>query len=169
MSVDLSINVGTRLGVRSEDLSAEAAEEVARLLDEVRIEVREYILVVWPVDTAASLQEWELRVSGLWLILRNPVDYVEYVHRSGETVLVWTEIQARSEELVTDALPAMQTAIAAAPPPPQQVALPIFGATDLLTSILFAAKRAAIARVPMLTRDALRAGILNRRPRPLGR
>lgn len=168
MSVDLSINVGTRLGVRSEDLSAEAAEEVARLLDEVRIEAREYILVVWPVDTAASLQEWELRVSGLWLILRNPVDYVEYVHRSGEKVLVWTEIQARSEELVVAALPVMEAAIAAAPAPAQQT-LPIFGATDLLTSILFAAKRAAIARVPMLTRDALRAGILNRRPRPLGR
>ena len=103
--VDITIDLGERLGVDDADLDAEAREALAPILQEMIRAWREALVVNWPVDTGRSQQSWSNRWEGLVWVLRNPVEYAEYVHNAGETVPVWEFLEARSEELVADALP----------------------------------------------------------------
>lgn len=158
MAVDVSINVGARLGSAASIIGDAAAGAVNERLRDLARQVREYLLTVWPVLTAASLQEWEIRASGLWLIVRNPLDYAEYVHRAGETVEVWTEVRDYADELVEAALPELRALVAAIPSLPLPAPVAQTQAEDI-TSILFRAKADAVKRVRMLERDRIRFGI----------
>lgn len=166
MAVDVSIDVGARLGAATSIIGDAARDAVRDRLRRIALELREYLLDVWPVLTAASLQEWEIRASGMWLIVRNPLDYAEYVHRAGETVEVWTEIRDRADELVDAALPELRDLVASMPSLP--LASPVIQprGTDL-TTLLYDAKRRAIQAVNMLERDRIRARLSpeGRRPR----
>jgi hypothetical protein len=112
--VDISIDLGERLGVDDADLDAEAREALAPILQEMVRVWREDLLSTWPVDTGRSQASWVDRWEGLVWVLRNPVEYAEYVHNAGETVPVWEFLEARSEELVADALPEIAARTAAA-------------------------------------------------------
>lgn len=158
MAVDVSINVGARLGSAESIIGDAATGAVNERLRDLARQVREYLLTVWPVLTAASLQEWEIRASGLWLIVRNPLDYAEYVHRAGETVEVWTEVRDYADELVEAALPELRALVAAIPSLPLAAPVAQVQAEDI-TSILFRAKADAVKRVRMLERDRIRFGI----------
>ena len=170
MAIDLSLDVGKRLGTPVSAIPKEATSEIQGIIRDVAAELREFLLQVWPVETATSLQEWEIRGASFWLIIRNPLDYAVYVHRKGDSTEVWTEVQAKSEELVLAALPSMQSVIAKHPPK-TQLEIPFFISADLITSALFEAKARAFQRGPTLTRDRIRNRIRDRIPAatPLGR
>jgi hypothetical protein len=93
--VDISIDLGERLGVDDADLDAEAREALAPILQEMVRVWREDLLSTWPVDTGRSQASWTDRWEGLVWVLRNPVEYAEYVHNAGETVPVWEFLEAR--------------------------------------------------------------------------
>lgn len=109
-SVDISIDVGSRLG----NVPRSAVSDVQAVLGGLRRQWREDLIGVWPVETGRSLQGWQNRVSGLVWILRNPVDYAEFVHVAGDTTEVWRFLEARAEQLVSSAMPEMRAIVAAA-------------------------------------------------------
>lgn len=161
MSVDVSIDVGRRLG--SPRLTQEGRDQITERLTDIAAELREFLIESWPVDTAFSLQAWEIRAAGLWLYVRNPIDYAEYVHRSGETTEVWREVQAVAEELVESALPDLRAIAEASRPAPslapdQTGVGPSRALRDALrATALFSARQRAFQRVGGRTRNALRA------------
>ena len=72
----------------------------------------------WPIDTRTSYEAWRAEVEAsettLAVRLLNQArlkgrGYAVYVHRAGETRLVWTEVQ---ERLTLNLLPALQADIA---------------------------------------------------------
>ena len=164
MSVDHSINVGSLLGVRASDVSPRGVDDLGDAIKDIARDVRAFVVADWPVDTATSLQEWEVRGAGLWLIVRNPVDYAEYVHRSGDPSLVHEEIRDYAVELVSAATPDLRQIIADNPAD-LQVAIPFFQSSAVLTGAVFASRAAGFDRVGALTRNRLRAQIADRRPR----
>ena len=112
--VDISVDVGALLGVSLDALSPSAAEAVEDLLEQVRGDWDEALLAYWPIDTGFSLRMWESTVEGLRLILRNAVDYSEFVHPSGETVGAGVEhMRDVRDRLLGAALPAMRAIIRA--------------------------------------------------------
>jgi len=110
-SVDISIDVGKRLGVSLKELSPDAAARIRRILLAVSATWTERMLRLWPVQTRRSQQQWHSRIRGLVWLLANPVDYAEFVHRAGGTVHdpVWKELEALSEELLGQVLPQLKT------------------------------------------------------------
>lgn len=163
-SVDVSIDVGARLGVSGRLLADAVRESLGDEILRIARDLRAFVLDHWPVLTSASLQEWEVRQSGLFLIVRNPIEYASYVHRAGETVEVWTEIRDEAERLVAAALPDLQRIVDTAPSLPfpgvtamqQQVAPSILDAAERFARLLFRAKAEAYLRTPTATRDRLR-------------
>lgn len=130
-SVDISIDVGDRIpGLPP------AAAPILR--EEMVIPLRESLINGgWPVDTGASLQRWEIRVVGSdFVAIRNPIYYAEYVHRAGETVEVWTEIEALSEELFAAVAPRLR---ALARPPARQLPIRLISRAAVRAATLFAA------------------------------
>jgi hypothetical protein len=175
MGVDHSIDVGALLGTSLGRLSEQAG---ARLMSQMRLvaqTLKEFVLSSWPVDTATSLQDWEVRSSALRLIVRNSVDYAEYVHRAGESSLVHEEIGIKAEELVDAALPDMRQTIAADLGPSPQIGLfapkPPPPLLNELVDALFQAKVDAFSRVRAMERNRIRFGVDNRIPvaSPAGR
>ncbi len=151
-SVDISIDVGDRVP---------GLPPVARqiLRDEMVIPLRESLINGgWPVDTGASLQAWEIRVIGSdFVAIRNPIFYAEYVHRAGETVEVWTEIEALSEDLYSSIAPRLR---ALARPAPRQIAMRLISRAAVRAATLFSAS------VRVLTaRDVSRRTRIRRSPR----
>jgi len=104
-AVDLSIDVGDRLGVDEADLSRRTLSKLAPILQELVRLWREELLSIWPVDTGRSQSSWTDRWEGLVWVLRNPVEYAEYVHNEGDPTEVWSILEALSEDLLADALP----------------------------------------------------------------
>ena len=107
-AVDISLDLGDRLGVDDADLDAQAREALQPILQEMARVWREDLLETWPVDTGRSQASWTDRWEGLVWVLRNPVEYAEYVHNSGDETPVWEFLEARSEELVAEALPEIE-------------------------------------------------------------
>jgi len=153
VSVDLTIDVGSRVGYAR--ATSEGRRLVRERMEQIRIEVREFILASWPVDTATSLQGWEVRVQRGLLVIRNQIPYAVHVHREGETTLVWEEIEAVAEQAVADAVPDMRQIVAentaGATTRPLQV-----GGVATVLSALFRARARVFSR---LTRDQIRGQI----------
>ncbi len=153
MSVDLTFDVGARVGYAR--ATAEGRRLVQQRMEQIRIEVREFVLLSWPVDTATSLQGWEIRVQRGLLIIRNQIPYAVHVHRGGETTLVWEEIEAVAEQAVADAEAEMRQIVAentaGATTRPLQV-----GGVSAVMSALIRARERVLRR---LTRDQIRGQI----------
>lgn len=169
MSVDISIHVGARVGYSR--ASALGQQLIQERMEQIRIEIREFILVSWPVETATSLQGWELRVGGSWLYIRNQIDYAEHVHRAGESVLVWTEIEAFAEQQVSAAEADLREIVADHPAAARvESRAPGLSGTAAVVSALFRARERVLSR---LTRDEVRGRIRDvrdptrRRPRTM--
>jgi len=84
--LDLSIDVGSRLGVYPAMLDNEGLESIQSILQEVIFSWREVMQDSWPRDTGTSFAAWESYVDGLTLVVVNPVPYAEYVHPPGGEV-----------------------------------------------------------------------------------
>lgn len=111
--VDISLDLGDRLGVDDADLDPTARDALQPILQEITRVWREDLLDTWPVDTGRSQASWSDRWEGLVWVLRNPVEYAEYVHNAGEEAPVWEFLEARSEELVAEAIPAIEDILTA--------------------------------------------------------
>lgn len=109
-SVDISIDVGVRLG----NVPRSAVSDVQAVLGGLRRQWREDLIGVWPVETGRSLQGWQNRISGLVWILRNPVDYAEFVHLEGDTTEIWRFLEAEAERMVHSVMPEMRAIVASA-------------------------------------------------------
>ena len=106
-AVDLSINVYSRLSGFTQSLSADGRRQVEDVIDDLIAELREYIIDNWPVDTRRSQQSWSLQWDEPVWVIRNPVDYAEYVHKANQgsdPVESWRGVEAESEELFSGAL-----------------------------------------------------------------
>lgn len=107
-SVDISIDVGERIdGIDDSDLSPPALLQMRRIFDELVRSWREDLIATWPVDTGRSKASWSNRFEGLVWILRNPVEYAEFVHPAGGDDGGYGDLgdsaaflEARSEELL---------------------------------------------------------------------
>lgn len=163
--VDFTIDTPGFFGFALGDLSPEGRAQVFGIVDSVARAWGEAMLRLWPVDTRRSQQNWEFfaRRSDLALVLRNPVDYVEWVHRSGEpaTALVWEELAFVADRLMR-AQSANVRAIVARDRlravDARETAL--FGRllrTEALTDRLGAAVAAAFVRTNARTRDRQRS------------
>lgn len=82
--LDLSVDVGSLLGINVSMLDAPGLEAIQEILQEVIYSWREVLQDVWPRDTGLSFSQWTSRVRGLVLDVRNPVEYAEWVHPAGE-------------------------------------------------------------------------------------
>ena len=102
-AVDISIDVGARLPT----VPLLAFPGVEEVIEDVAFELGEYIDETVPRDTGLFQSEWESVAEGLIWTIRNAVDYAEFVHQAGTTVLYWTEVQAQAERLLSAALPEM--------------------------------------------------------------
>ena len=155
-SVDLTIDVGARIRgtlppVARQILTAEVVRPLRASL----------VSGGWPVDTGASLQAWEIRAPDQDTVaIRNPIEYAEFVHHAGETVEVWTEVEALSEQLVSAVLPRLQRLAAR---PTRQLPLGLVSRSVRRAATLFAAKVRAFARRDAPTRKT-RTRSARRRP-----
>lgn len=82
--LDLSVDVGQRLGLSMASLDAPALAAVQEILWEIVYSWREVMQDSWPRDTGLSFSMWRSRVVGLRLEVENPVEYAEWVHPAGE-------------------------------------------------------------------------------------
>jgi hypothetical protein len=106
-AVDLSINVYSRLSGFTDGLSPQARGQIEDVIDDLTAELREYIIDYWPVDTRRSQQAWSLQWEAPMWLIRNPVEYAEYVHTAGQgpnPEESWRGVEAESEELLAGAL-----------------------------------------------------------------
>ena len=103
-AVDLSIDVFSRLSVSYDALDSRGQADVDDIMRDLIADLREYTIDNWPVDTGRSQQSWELQWQPPWWIIRNPVEYAEYVHPAGNPTESWTGVEAESETLLDDAL-----------------------------------------------------------------
>ena len=166
-AVDISINVANRArraGVSLINVSQSGLDAIWDIVDELAFLLGEYIDLVWPVDTGASQADWESTGEGLEWVIRNPREYAAYVHRQGETALVYKEIAARSEELLAGAMPRIRAAADAARTTPtlpsliRQFLLPsIVGPSETGRGTIFAARVAGFLRENTRSRERSRA------------
>ena len=111
--VNISIDVAERMrekGIEVDSLSPQALEQIWDIIDGIAFDVGEFVDEVWPIDTGASHADWESTAEGLFLILRNPREYAEFVHRKGQTGQVYKEIGREAERLLSAAWPAIKRA-----------------------------------------------------------
>jgi len=157
-SVDLSLDIS-----RSVPGLPPAARAI--LHEEIVVPLRESLLSgQWPVDTGASLQAWEIRaVDASTVAIRNPIEYAEFVHRAGESVEVWTELETLSEELLSSLLPRLR---ALARRPTRQLPLRLMSRAVARAGTLFASKVRALSQRAARRRDAARRSA---RPRNVNR
>jgi hypothetical protein len=111
-AMDLSIDVGERLGVDDADLSPEAMGQIRTILRTLVRAWREELIQVWPVDTGRSQSSWSNRIEGLVWVLRNPVEYAEYVHVAGDPTQVWRYLETLSEELLDGVMTDLRAVVA---------------------------------------------------------
>ena len=103
-AVDLSIDVFSRLPGGAGSLDSQGEADIADIMADLIADLREYTIDNWPVDTGRSQQSWELQWQQPWWIIRNPVEYAEYVHPKGDEIQSWTGVSDESEALLSDAL-----------------------------------------------------------------
>ena len=170
--VDISIDIGQRLGAMLTDFGAQAPQ-AADIVEDLRFRWQEDLLEVWPVDTGTSLQGWENYRSLLVWVLRNPVEYAEYVHAAGDDVPIVEYLAAKAEEYVADAMPDLERLLAQAVAeraPSGLAALVIPGQTQStaarLTEAIFTATRVSFARPGLGARERLRERFSDQ---PIGR
>ena len=138
--VNISIDVAERMrakGINPDGLSPRALEQIWDIIDGIAFDLGEFVDEVWPVDTGASHADWETTAEGLFLIVRNPREYAEFVHRKGQTGQVYKEIGREAERLLAAAWPAIKRAAKkpeAAPSPPAD--RPAFATQFLLPAAL---------------------------------
>jgi len=138
MSVDISIDVGARLGV----VPAAAMPAISAILDGLRRQWRERLITTWfPVNvTGRSLQGWQNRIVGLNWILRNPVEYAQFVHYSGSKRELWRILERDAHALLQAVMPEMKAIVRSfrgvAPQPSQPAP------SGLFASLLFRARSA---------------------------
>lgn len=104
--VNISIDFGARLGASQMDFGSRWAQ-VYDLLESIRFRWQEDLLELWPVDTGTSLQAWENYVSGLVWVLRNPVEYAEWVHVEGDDTPLVDYLEAKAEEYAAEVEPSL--------------------------------------------------------------
>lgn len=121
-AVDISIDVGERLGTDLGEISTEALAEMRPIMQELVRSWREDLIETWPVDTGRSQSSWTNRWEGLVWVLRNPVEYAEFVHPSGGDDGGYGQLgdsaaflEARSEALLDAALPDLEAIARRAP------------------------------------------------------
>ena len=113
--VDLSIDVGQRLGITEESISAEALSEIEDKIEDLAWELGEFIDDEWPRDTGASHADWDVGADDLMWTIRNPREYAEWVHKADDPTKtpIADLIEEKSEELIKAALPALRKIVAA--------------------------------------------------------
>jgi hypothetical protein len=166
-AVDISINVANRArraGISLINVSQAGLDAIWDIIDELAFLLGEFIDLVWPVDTGASQADWETTGEGLEWVIRNPREYAAYVHRQGETTLVYKEIADRSEQLLAGAMPRIRAAADAARTTPsrpsliRQFLLPsIVGPEEAGRGTIFAARVAGFLRENTRSRERARA------------
>jgi hypothetical protein len=113
--VDLSIDVGQRLGVTEAELSEEALSDIEEMIEDLAWELGEYIDDVWPRDTGASHADWDVGADDLMWTIRNPREYAEWVHAAGDETKkpIADLIEEESETLISEAMTALRKIVAA--------------------------------------------------------
>ena len=106
-AVDLSIDVYSRLPGLPDALPRDAQDEIEAVIDDLIADLREYIIDNWPVDTRRSQQSWSLQWQPPFWVIRNPVEYAAFVHKSDSTEPSWTGVEFESERLISGALGAL--------------------------------------------------------------
>ena len=81
-SVDISIDLGARLGASMADFGM-LAGEAREVLEGIENAWQSDMLNTWPVDTGTSQAAWENFFDGLVWVLRNPVEYSSFVQPGG--------------------------------------------------------------------------------------
>jgi hypothetical protein len=96
-------------------VSADALVQVEAALRRAADQWAASLLRVWPVDTGLSLRSWAIEVRGWVWLIRNPVDYVDYVHLAGTPRwdTLWPPLLDEAERLFRDALPVIEAAVQA--------------------------------------------------------
>ena len=168
-AVDISIDVAARMrakGISVINLTQSAVTQIWSLIDELSFLLGETIDLIWPVDTGASQADWETTAEGFEWVIRNPREYAGFVHRKGDTSLVYKQIAERSEELLRGAWSRIK-AIAKAgqrdetparPSRLQQFLLPsIVGPSEAGRGTIFAARAAGFLRENTRSRERARA------------
>lgn len=172
--VDFTIDLGARLGARLADFGRFAGE-ARDVLDDARLSWQEDMLEVWPVDTGTSLQGWDNYIDGLVWVLRNAVEYVEWVHEAGDSPdnPVADYLQAQAETYAAAALADLRGLLSQAQR--EQGAQPsLFGSrgvqrpsvSSIVGNAVFAALRTSFARPGQGARQRLRARFPDQ---PIGR
>jgi hypothetical protein len=172
--VDFTIDFGRRLGARLADFGRFAGE-ARDVLEDARLSLQEDLLESWPVDTGTSLQAWDNYIDGLVWVLRNAVEYAEYVHEAGDSPEnpVWEYLQAQAETYAAAAMDDLQGLLAQARR--EEGAQPaLFGSrgvsrpsvASFVGNAVFAALRASYERPGMGARQRLRARFPDQ---PIGR
>lgn len=169
-SVDISINVGARLrdqGIATAKLTAGARSAIWSIVEGLAFQLGEFVDFVWPVDTGASQADWDITAEGLEWTIRNPREYAAYVHRADTSVddLVYLEIAAKSEELLSSAWAQIRAAVETTTPSTSgllgrvgQFLLPsIVGQAESPVGTIFAARAAGFLRENTRSRERARA------------
>ena len=163
-SVDISINVGARLraqGIATAKLTAGARSAIWEILEGLAFALGEFTDLIWPVDTGASQADWDITAEGLDWTIRNPREYAGFVHRKGDTALVYLEIANRSEELLRSAWSQIRAAVETTTPSTSgllgrvgQFLLPsIVGQAESPAGTLFQARAAGFLRQNTRSRE----------------
>lgn len=100
-TLDAAEALGFPAGVRPE-----AVAQIEAVLNGAANDWTRELIRVWPVDTGASLRAWTVEVRGFVWLIRNPVDYVEWVHLAGTPRwdALWPQLLDLAEQLFRAAL-----------------------------------------------------------------
>lgn len=85
-SLTLSLPLGRLYGFEPRDLLPAFRLQLERLFGTVVVQLDEWLISHWPFKTGTSLRGWAVGLQGFLLFISNAVDYVEWVHPSGQMV-----------------------------------------------------------------------------------
>jgi len=110
--VETTINVASRLGNPAQ-LSLDARAQISDVMDGVLEQWNTELVGYWPVKTGLSLRGWlSIFVYPTWTLI-NPVDYAEWVRRSGDLVGEAHEhMFSEAERLLSKQIPRMRAIVA---------------------------------------------------------
>lgn len=94
-------------------VSAEAVVQVEAALRGAADQWAAALLRVWPVDTGRSLRSWAMEVRGWVWTIRNPVEYVEWVHLAGTPRwdTLWPGLLDEAARLFRSVLPSISAIV----------------------------------------------------------
>ncbi len=162
--VDVSIDIGARLrkqGIATAKLTAGARSAIWEIVEGISFQLGEFVDLIWPRDTGLSQADWDITAEGLEWTIRNPREYAGFVHRKGETALVYKEIADRSEELLRGVCSQIKSAVETTTPSTSgllgrvgQFLLPsIVGQAESPAGTLFSARAAGFLRQNTRSRE----------------